>query len=171
MIKIFGGCLLLLAAYLTGLKIMEPAAEHIRFLEEGDLLYRILESEIRNAKTPLPLLFGELSDRTSTLWHNFFFELSITLSKNTEESFQTIYERLLKKTWKDKLSKEEQKLFLDAGRNLLSDDTYYQKEEIKQLSIYLNKRISQMKTEYTVKKKVVLVSCLCIGTLAVILLF
>lgn len=77
----------------------------------------------------------------------------------------------MKKTWKDKLSKEEQKLFLDAGRNLLSDDTYYQKEEIKQLSIYLNKRISQMKTEYTVKKKVVLVSCLCIGTLAVILLF
>lgn len=77
----------------------------------------------------------------------------------------------MKKIWKDKLSKEEQKLFLDAGRNLLSDDMYYQKEEIKQLSVYLNERISQMKTEYTVKKKVVLVSCLCIGTLAVILLF
>ena len=102
MVKIFGGCLLLLAAYLAGLKIMEPLAEHIRLLEEGDLLYRILESEIRNTKTPLPLLFGELSDRTSTLWHNFFFELSITLSKNTEESFQIIYERLLKKIWKDK---------------------------------------------------------------------
>ena len=43
---------------------MEPAAEHIRLLEEGDLLYRILESEIRNTRTPLPILFGELSDRT-----------------------------------------------------------------------------------------------------------
>lgn len=72
MVKIFGGCLLLIAAYLTGIKIMEPAAEHIRLLEEGDLLYRILESEIRNTRTPLPLLFGELSERTDTCWHNFF---------------------------------------------------------------------------------------------------
>lgn len=171
MVKLFGACLLLFAAYLAGLKIMEPAAEHIRLLEEGDLLYRILESEIRNARTPLPLLFGELSDRTNTLWHNFFFELSITLTKNTDESFSDIYERLLKKIWKGKFSEEEQRLFLNAGRNLLSDDIYYQKEEIKQLSAYLNERIEQMKREYTARKKVVLVSCLCMGTLAVILLF
>ena len=77
MVKLFGACLLLLAAYLAGLKIMEPAAEHIRLLEEGDLLYRILESEIRNARTPLPLLFGELSDRTNTLWHNFFLNFRL----------------------------------------------------------------------------------------------
>ena len=77
----------------------------------------------------------------------------------------------MKKIWKDKFSKEEQRLFLNAGRNLLSDDMYYQKEEIKQLSIYLNERISQRKAEYSVKKKVVLVSCLCMGTLVVILLF
>lgn len=62
-------------------------------------------------------------------------------------------------------------MFLNAGRNLLSDDIYYQKEEIKQLSAYLNERIGQMKKEYAAKKKVVLVSCLCTGTLAVILLF
>ena len=171
MLKIFGGCLLLLAAYLTGLKIMEPAAEHIRLLEEGDLLYRILESEIRNTRTPLPLLFGELSDRTDTRWHNFFFELSIALSKNTEESFLAIYERILEKTWKETFSKEEQNLFLNAGRNLLSDDMDYQREEIKQLSLYLNKKIYQMKKDYTDKKKVVRISCLCMGTLAVILLF
>lgn len=77
MVKLFGACLLLLAAYLAGLKIMEPAAEHIRLLEEGDLLYRILESEIRNTRTPLPLLFGELSDRTNTLWHNFFLNFRL----------------------------------------------------------------------------------------------
>ena len=53
----------------------EPAAEHIRpLLEEGDLLYRILESEIRNTRTPLPILFGELSDRTNT-WHNFLLSI------------------------------------------------------------------------------------------------
>lgn len=171
MVKIFGGSLVLIAAYLFGVKLMEPAAEHIRLLEEGDLLYRILESEIRNTRTPLPILFGELSDRTNTRWHNFFFELSITLSKNTEESFLTIYERLLKNTWKEKFSKEEQNLFLNAGRNLLSDDMEYHREEIKQLSEYLNKKILQMKKEYTNKKKVVLISCLCMGALAVILLF
>ena len=171
MVKILGGCLLILASYLAGLKIMEPAAEHIRLLEEGDLLYRILESEIRNTRTPLPILFGELSDRTNTRWHNFFFELSIELSKNTEESFLAIYERVLEKIWKEKLSEEEQRLFLNAGRNLLSADMDYQKEEIKQLSTYLNEKVSQMKKDYTDKKKVVLISCLCIGILAVILLF
>lgn len=77
----------------------------------------------------------------------------------------------MKKIWKDKFSKEEQNLFLNAGRNLLSDDIYYQKEEIKQLSSYLNERIFQMKKEYAIKKKVVLVSCLCMGALVVILLF
>ena len=65
----------------------------------------------------------------------------------------TIYERLLKKTWKEKFSKEEQNLFLNAGRNLLSDDMEYQREEIKQLSTYLNEKILQMKKEYTNKKK------------------
>ena len=70
-----------------------------------------------------------------------------------------------------KYSKEEQNLFLNAGRNLLSDDMEYQREEIKQLSTYLNEKILQMKKEYTNKKKVVLISCLCMGALAVILLF
>ena len=59
MVKILGGSLVLIAAYLFGMKLMEPAAEHIRLLEEGDLLYRILESEIRNTRTPLPILFGK----------------------------------------------------------------------------------------------------------------
>ena len=39
MVKILGGSLVLIAAYLFGMKLMEPAAEHIRLLEEGDLLY------------------------------------------------------------------------------------------------------------------------------------
>lgn len=35
MVKILGGSLVLIAAYLFGMKLMEPAAEHIRLLEEG----------------------------------------------------------------------------------------------------------------------------------------
>ena len=77
----------------------------------------------------------------------------------------------MKKIWKEKFSEEEQRLFLNVGRNLLSDDIYYQKEEIKQFSAYLNESIRQMKKEYASRKKVVLVSCLCAGILAVILLF
>ena len=33
MVKILGGSLVLIAAYLFGMKLMEPAAEHIRLLE------------------------------------------------------------------------------------------------------------------------------------------
>lgn len=62
-------------------------------------------------------------------------------------------------------------MFVNAGRNLLSDDMCYQKEEMRQLSVYLNEKIIQLKKEYAGKKKVVLISCICMGTLAVILLF
>ena len=48
-------------------------------------------------------------------------------------------------------------MFLNAGRNLLSDDMYYQQEEMRQLSVFLNERICQMKKEYTGKKE----SCPC----------
>ena len=47
MAKLLGACFILMASYLFGVKIMERDAEHIRLLEEGELLYRILESEIR----------------------------------------------------------------------------------------------------------------------------
>ena len=57
MAKLLGACFILMASYLFGVKIMERDAELIRLLEEGELLYRILESEIRNTRTPLPLLF------------------------------------------------------------------------------------------------------------------
>ena len=87
MAKLFGSSLILFAAYLFGLKIMEPAAEHIRLLQEGELLYRILESEIRNTGTPLPLLFGELSERTNTLWHNFFLNFPLCYPKIQRKVF------------------------------------------------------------------------------------
>ena len=55
MVIILGGSLVLIAACLFGMKLMEPAAEHIRLLEEGELLYRILETQIRNTRTQLPI--------------------------------------------------------------------------------------------------------------------
>lgn len=94
MTKLAGACFLLIAAYLSGLKIMEPSAERIRLLEEGDLLYRILESEIRNTRTPLPLIFAELSDRTNTRWHNFFLSFLLLyrgIQKKVFLSFMKIF--------------------------------------------------------------------------------
>lgn len=81
MAKLLGACFILMASYLFGVKIMERDAEHIRLLEGGELLYRILESEIRNTRTPLPLLFGELSERTDSLWHNFFLNFLLRYLK------------------------------------------------------------------------------------------
>ena len=81
MAKLLGACFILMASYLFGVKIMERDAEHIRLLEEGELLCRILESEIRNTRTPLPLLFGELSERTDSLWHNFFLNFLLRYLK------------------------------------------------------------------------------------------
>ena len=41
MAKLLGACFILMASYLFGVKIMERDAEHIRLLEEGELLYRV----------------------------------------------------------------------------------------------------------------------------------
>ena len=87
MAKLAGTCFLLIASYLSGLKIMEPFAERIRLLEEGNLLYRILESEIRNTRTPLPLIFAELSDRTNTRWHNFFLNFPLLYQEIQKKVF------------------------------------------------------------------------------------
>ncbi len=87
MAKLLGACFILMASYLFGVKIMERDAEHIRLLEEGELLYRILESEIRNTRTPLPLLFGELSERTDSLWHNFFLNFLLRYLKILRKAF------------------------------------------------------------------------------------
>ena len=69
-----------------------------------------------------------------------------------------------------KLSEEEQVQFLNAGRNLLSADCYYQQKEIAGLSEYLNQKIQKKKKEYQERKKIVMIFSLCIGILVVILL-
>ena len=70
--KILGSVLVLMAGYLLSIRLMEPSGERIRLLEEGEYLFRILESEIRNTKMPLPQLFQELGERTKTVWGDFF---------------------------------------------------------------------------------------------------
>lgn len=91
--KLAGISLIFLAGYLAGLKIMEPSADYIRILEEGNLLFRILESEMRNTKTPLPVLFHNLSGKTETKWRVFFFVCRKFLRKDVRIVFQT-YTRL-----------------------------------------------------------------------------
>ena len=53
MAKLLGACFILMASYLFGVKIMERDAEHIRLLEEGELLYRILgNTKYKNTIAP-----------------------------------------------------------------------------------------------------------------------
>ena len=81
MAKLLGACFILMASYLFGVKILVRDAEDILLFDEVVLLYRILVSEIRNTRTPLPLLFGELSERTDCLWHNFFLNFLLRYLK------------------------------------------------------------------------------------------
>ena len=61
--KWFGAFLLLVSGYLLSRRLAEPGMRHVELLEEGEYLFRLLESEIRNAKIPLPELFADISRR------------------------------------------------------------------------------------------------------------
>ena len=50
--KWFGAFLLLVSGYLLSRRLAEPGIRHVELLEEGEYLFRLLESEIRNAKIP-----------------------------------------------------------------------------------------------------------------------
>ena len=42
----FGAFLLLVSGYLLSRRLSEPAMRHVEILEEGEYLFRLLESEI-----------------------------------------------------------------------------------------------------------------------------
>lgn len=69
-----------------------------------------------------------------------------------------------------RISEDDYRLFFNIGRNLLSDDFFYQKKTVMQASDELEKKIAGLKSEYRKKKKAVMVSCICASALTVILL-
>ena len=167
--KWIGAGLVLTAGYLLSQYLINPAVQHLKMLEEGELLFRILESEIRNLKTPLPELFGEISRKTESIWHDFFLDLSEELKNCVDCEFADIFERLLVFHTSQILTEEERQLFLNAGRNFLSDDLTYQKRAIDQLSDQLNKCMEEKREKLKNQKKVYRALCLSMSALIVII--
>lgn len=168
--KILGIMLVLVAGYLFSIQLMEPSRVRMRLLEEGEYLFRLLESEMRNAKTPLPQLFFELGSRTATPWGKFFAELSGELQNKTDCSFTDQFERLLTFYFSAVFRKEELDLFFQVGRNLLSDDLFFHQDTTRQLSEKIQMHIVQMKESVDKQKKVCQALCLSASALIVIIL-
>lgn len=165
-----GAFLLLAAGYLFSRRLAEPGMRHIELLEEGEYLFRLLESEIRNAKIPLPELFLDIGGRTNSLWKAFFTDLSTEMRKSADFAFADEFERLLSFHLSQILTDEEQALFLRAGRNLLSDDFVFHKNTAKQLSEEIREHVSERKKRLDSQKKVYQALCLSISALIVIIL-
>lgn len=168
--KWIGAGLVLTAGYLLSQYLVHPAEEHLYMLEEGEVLFRILESEIRNLKTPLPELFLEISMKTQSSWHDFFSDLSSELKQYGDYEFEDIFERLLVFHTSQTLTEEERQLFLNAGRNFLSDDLTYQGRAIGQLSDQLNKCMEEKREKLKNQKKVYRALCLSMSALLIIIL-
>lgn len=168
--KWIGAGLVLMAGYLLSQYLIDPVIIQIRLLEEGELLFRILESEIRNAKIPLPELFFEISQKTVSVWHEFFLELSRELNRETDLDFVNSFERLLNFYTSGILEPEEQQIFLNVGRNLLSDDLIYQRQTTDQFSGQLKKCLEEKREKLKNQKKVYRALCLSMSALIVIIL-
>lgn len=166
----FGAFLLLVSGYLLSRRLSEPAMRHVEILEEGEYLFRLLESEIRNAKVPLPALFAEISCRTDSIWKDFFAELSKKMQDGGDFTFSEEFERLFSIHLAETLTDEEQNLFLRAGRNLLSDDLVFHKNASEQLSLEIREHVAVMKKRLDSQKKVYQALCLSMSALIVIIL-
>lgn len=168
--KWLGAFLLLVSGYLLSRRLTEPAMRHVELLEEGEYLFRLLESEIRNAKIPLPELFTEISRRTNSCWRVFFADLSDEMKEGGDFIFSDEFERLLTFHMAENLTEEEQYLFVRAGRNLLSDDLVFHKNMSEQLSREIKEHVFGMKKRLDSQKKVYQALCLSMSALIVIFL-
>ena len=170
MVKIIGILLILAAGYLFSQRMISPTVNHMKLLEEGEFLFRVLESEIRNTKTPLPELFAQISGRTESVWKDFFRDLSDTMTKCGDFEFIDEFDRLLTYHMAQIMPEEERMIFFNAGRNLLSDDFMFQRNTINQLSEQLRDCISKMNDSLKIQKKVYQALCLSVSALLIIIL-
>ncbi|MCD8018924.1 MAG: stage III sporulation protein AB [Clostridiales bacterium] len=168
--KLLGSFLLLAAGYLFSLCLMEPVWQHIQLIEEGEFLFRLMESEIRNGKTPLPQLFSEISQRTVSQWKNFFSDLSEGLRENGDFELSDEFDRLLLFYFSPLFSEEEHVMFYQMGRNLLSDDLLFLRNSSEQFSSNIREHLTGMKEQAKTRQKVLHALCLSASALLIILL-
>lgn len=168
--KLAGAVLVLFAGYLVSRYLIRPHCHHLMLLEEGEYLFRILESEVRDARTPLPALFEATAKRSHTEWQTFFQALAAALYNEQDFIFEREYERLLSSHMKNILTPEEELLFIRAGQSLLSPDMIFQRKNVEQLSEELKVHITKHRENLKNQKKVYQALCLCVSALIVIIL-
>lgn len=168
--KLIGAGLLLAAGYLAGIWILKPSKEHIALLQEGSFLFRLIETGIRHRKVPLPELFGQISEKTDSLWHLFFSEMKEKLEEGSDTELRALFKQVLEKYMGEKLTKEELILFLQFGEGILTGDMQFQRSNINQISLELEKTVAALKEQFTGRSRVVRIFCLSVSILIVIIL-
>ena len=169
--KWMGAFLLLSAGYLLGRRLAWPEVCHVELLSEGEFLFRVLESEIRSGKIPLPELFEDLARRTDSPWRPFFASLAEKLRKGSDLQFADTFAQTMENNLAGTLTEEERQLFLRAGRNLLSDDLLFHRDASEKLSEDIRRHVAEKEKELESRKKVLMALCLSGAALLVILLF
>lgn len=168
--KLLGACLVLAAGYLAGLCLMEPARRHLAFLEEGEYLLQLLESELREERLPLPELFALLGSHSTGEWSAFFLELSQTLRGREDRQLFALWEQTLQSTTSGILRKEEQALFAQAGKCLFSADRHFHENTLEGLSRRLQEHNNALRHSLQEKNKVCRAMCLSLSALLIIIL-
>ena len=168
--KLLGAILILTSGYLISRQMMKPSLHHFLLLKEGDNLFRILESEIRNQKTPLPELFQNISERAQTEWKAFFADFYKSMNGQEDFLFSAEFERLFTVHLSEYFSEEEESLFLQAGQNLFSPDLLFQKNNIARLSEHLNRMLIQQREDAEKQNRAYLALCLSASALIIIIL-
>ena len=168
--KLLGAILILTSGYLISRQMMKPSLHHVQLLKEGDNLFRILESEIRNQKTPLPELFQNISERAQTEWKAFFADFYKSMKGQEDFMFSAEFESLFTVHLSEYFSEEEESLFLQAGQNLFSPDLLFQKNNIARLSEHLNRMLIQQREDAEKQNRAYLALCLSASALIIIIL-
>ncbi len=122
-------------------------------------------------KVPLPELFEAVSRRTDSLWKDFFAALSEELRQGGDLTFAEVFAQKMERHLSGTLTGEEQRMFVQAGRNLLSDDLVFHREASEKLSEDIRRHVAEKEKELDSRKKVLMALCLSGAALLVILLF
>lgn len=169
-VRIIGAGMILLAGYLSGICILAPAREHIKLLEEGNYLFSLMDSGIRNRKILLPDLADEISKKADSIWKDFFSELDRALNEYSDTELTVLFGDLLEKCTGEYFSGEERDIYIRFGDVMFSGDPELMRTNTARLSSELSDHIAELKSELKERSKAVRIFCISISLFVVILL-
>ena len=169
-----GECaVVIMAGYLLSIRLIEPFRRsvyfHVVFRKKESICFGYLECEI-GTENAAAAAFSGIGGTDKNGVGRFFRRLSGELQKKTDFLFADEFERLLTFYFSAVFSTEEKLLFLQVGRNLLSDDLLFHQDTARQLSEKIQTHVLQMKECVDKQKKVCQALCLSASGLLVIVL-